>query len=303
MFTVIIPVHNKLPHIDRAIHSVLNQTFKKFELLLIDDASTDGSSEKLREYKDSRIRHFRRKTPGPGGYAARNLGIKEAKYEWIAFLDADDEWQLDFLKKRVEIINKFPDLQIISSRYIRKKNNIILNKNHKNWGGKENESFTLLEYLDDNGYKYMWTGAVSIKKELLTKVGMFPERKCKRGGDLDTWIRCLSESSNNIFINQILSVYYRDTVNQVTDTEKNPITKLCSFETLENIRKNTDNKYLLKSIDRFYSKYVWSRLVSNLKQNKKIDKSHLSIIRSSGLRIKLRVKAAIYYVMIILNLK
>src|SRR5699024_5819196 len=115
MFSVIIPVHNKLPHLDRSIYSVLNQTYKNFELLLIDDASTDGSSEKIAEYDDSRIRRFRRNTPGPGGYAARNLGIQEAKYEWIAFLDADDEWKKEHLEEQAKIIIKDREVELISS--------------------------------------------------------------------------------------------------------------------------------------------------------------------------------------------
>ena len=90
-FSVIIPVGNKAPHLDRSINSVLNQSFKDFELILIDDATTDGSAAKLAGFTDYRIRLLKRSQPGPGGYAARNLGIKESRTNWIAFLDADDE--------------------------------------------------------------------------------------------------------------------------------------------------------------------------------------------------------------------
>src|SRR5699024_12061080 len=130
MFSVIIPVHNKLPHLDRSIYSVLNQTYSNFELLLIDDASTDGSSEKIAEYEDSRIRRFRRDSPGPGGYAARNLGIKEAKYEWIAFLDADDEWKNEYLDELAKVLVKDRDVELISSSHIRiKEGKVIPDKN------------------------------------------------------------------------------------------------------------------------------------------------------------------------------
>src|SRR5699024_9409054 len=113
MFSVIIPVHNKLPHLERSIYSVLNQSFRNFELLLIDDASTDGSSEKLEEFNDPRIRMFKREKPGPGGYAARNLGIENAKYDWICFLDADDEWNLDYLMNIHDVITNNPDVELI----------------------------------------------------------------------------------------------------------------------------------------------------------------------------------------------
>lgn len=65
-FSVVIPVYNKLPHLERSIQSVLNQSHQNFELLLVDDASTDGSSEKLLEFKDERIRLLKRTTPGAG---------------------------------------------------------------------------------------------------------------------------------------------------------------------------------------------------------------------------------------------
>src|SRR5690606_7754713 len=98
MFSVIIPVHNKAPHLNRSINSVLNQTFLEFELILINDASTDGSMKILESYSDPRIRLLERSTPGPGGYAARNLGIQTAKFKWISFLDADDAWEIDYLE-------------------------------------------------------------------------------------------------------------------------------------------------------------------------------------------------------------
>lgn len=120
MFSVVIPVHNKLPHLERSINSVLNQTYKNLEIILIDDASTDGSSEKLREFQGEHIRIFTRNTPGPGGYAARNRGIKEARGEWVAFLDADDEWYPDHLEKMNQLAIEFPQVYLMSCGYQRK---------------------------------------------------------------------------------------------------------------------------------------------------------------------------------------
>ena len=107
-FSVVIPVYNKGPHIHRSIISLLNQTFQDFEVILINDASTDNSIEEINKFKDKRIRVFQRNEPGPGGYAARNLGIKEAKGEWIAFLDADDEWMTDHLEKMFILSKEYP---------------------------------------------------------------------------------------------------------------------------------------------------------------------------------------------------
>src|SRR4051812_4022993 len=122
-FSVIIPVHNKLPHLDRSINSVLNQTYLNFELLLIDDASTDGSEHEILKYVDPRVRLFRRSRPGAGGYAARNLGIKKAIYEWVCFLDADDEWDISLLETLKHTIEEHAEVECVTWGWRNEKEN------------------------------------------------------------------------------------------------------------------------------------------------------------------------------------
>jgi len=258
MISVIIPVHNKLPHLDRSIQSVLHQTFGEFELLLIDDASTDGSSERLQQYDDSRIRVFRRDTPGRGGYAARNLGIQKAKHEWISFLDADDEWSPEYLEKVVSVIGKVQDAEIISVGW---------EKVHEyapflHYEDLTYAPFTLHDYLLN--HELICTDAISIKKKLLLDVGGFPAEnpKCKRGGDVDTWIRCLSISKLNINIPQLLAYYYQDTVNQVTDINKNPTYHFCAYDSIKKIYDTTADKGKRKVI----RNYINDKIIHILKR-------------------------------------
>src|SRR5690606_6038121 len=124
MFTVVMPIHNKAPHLRRSIDSVLNQTFEEFELMLINDASTDGSEKILTSYQDSRIKILNRLNPGPGGYAARNLGINTAKYDWISFIDADDSWEPVFLENISKAISNNPDVEFFTTKW----DNIYSNK-------------------------------------------------------------------------------------------------------------------------------------------------------------------------------
>lgn len=291
MFSVIIPVHNKLPHLDRSVYSVLNQTFEDFEILLIDDASTDGSEEKIKEYDDPRIRLFHRDTPGPGGYAARNLGIKKAKHDWICFLDADDEWNPKHLEEKHEVIEEHQDVEIISTKWVSSKNGEkSLNKNFDKIRGKY-KNFNLTDFLNFNSL--IWTSAVTIKKELLLKSDLFPDGKCKRGGDLDTWVRCLDKSSKNIFINKIFAIYHKDVVNKVTDN-KNKTVNLCGITTIENIRNKTDNKELHIAIDNYLSKHIYNIITRNkaIKEEKK--NNLLKLIRSNKQRNKLQRKIQMY---------
>jgi len=96
MFSVVIPLYNKERSVKNTIESVLNQTFQDFEVIVVNDGSTDNSLEVVKSFNDERIRIINQKNSGVS--SARNRGIKEAKYEWIAFLDADDLWEITICK-------------------------------------------------------------------------------------------------------------------------------------------------------------------------------------------------------------
>lgn len=283
------PVFNKLPHLERSINSVLNQTFQNFELLLIDDASTDGSTEKIKEFSDSRIRFFRREIPGPGGYAARNLGIENAKFDWICFLDADDEWDLSYLQKVKDLIEKQKDISIIVSGY-----DLIFDKNRRE--GDDffaNDSrriieFSLVDYL--NHSRLMWTSATTVRKQLIKDVGMFPAGKCSRGGDIDTWIRCLEKSFRNVRINESLAFYYRNAVNRVTDNKVNVPDNFCSHDTLRDLKKRTSDINLIQAIDSFCAKSIYNVASRKVKKGLPVDYSLLNEINPLYLKILYAVK-------------
>jgi glycosyltransferase involved in cell wall biosynthesis len=115
-FSIVIPLYNKARFIERAIHSVLRQTVQDFEILVVDDVSTDNSIEVVRSIKDSRIRLIQQET-NRGVSAARNRGIAEAKYEWVAFLDADDEWKPKYLQTIQYLQDKYPGCGAYATAY------------------------------------------------------------------------------------------------------------------------------------------------------------------------------------------
>lgn len=106
LISVILPTYNRKNTIKRAIDSVLNQTYKNIELIIVDDASSDGTLEFVsRQYgEDERITYIiNEENLGPSG--ARNVGVANAKGSWIAFQDSDDEWHMDKLEKQVSLIH------------------------------------------------------------------------------------------------------------------------------------------------------------------------------------------------------
>src|SRR5690348_13147078 len=105
--SVIIPTHNRSDFLRNAITSVLNQTYQDFEIIVVDDGSTDNTSEVVANFSDERITFIRHDT-NKGGSAARNTGILASKCDYIAFLDDDDEWLPDKLRKQMEILVASP---------------------------------------------------------------------------------------------------------------------------------------------------------------------------------------------------
>lgn len=98
--SVVIPTYNRAHSIERSIQSVLRQTFADFELIIVDDGSTDGTQDLVRAIKDPRVRLVSMpQNGGPG--AARNLGIREAVADWVAFQDSDDEWLPEKLERQM----------------------------------------------------------------------------------------------------------------------------------------------------------------------------------------------------------
>jgi glycosyl transferase family 2 len=102
--SVIVPLYNKALYVTRALDSIAAQTFEDFEVIVVDDGSTDGSHEHASAHPDKRVRVVHQSNAGPG--SARNRGIAEARGDLLAFLDADDEWMPEYLKSGVDCLDR-----------------------------------------------------------------------------------------------------------------------------------------------------------------------------------------------------
>ena len=114
--SVIVPLYNKAPFVRRALDSIAAQTFADFETIVVDDGSTDGGARVVAQYGDARFRLVSQRNAGPG--AARNRGVGEAAGEFLAFLDADDEWLPNYLEECVGLLDEFsPDAAAATCGY------------------------------------------------------------------------------------------------------------------------------------------------------------------------------------------
>ena len=177
--SVIIPTFNRADFLKKAIESVLSQTYQGFELIIVDDGSTDDTYEIVSEFKNNVVYI---KQENRGAAAARNTGIRRAKNKFLAFLDSDDRWDKEKLAIQIDEMQKNPSYLISHTREIWYKNGKLLSqkKKHKKYHG----------YIFDKCLPLCAVGmsTVMIKKELFERVGEFDENfPCCE--DYDFWLR------------------------------------------------------------------------------------------------------------------
>ena len=199
-FSVIIPVHNKVNYLRGSIDSVLGQSWNDFELLLVDDASTDGSSDIIESYYDGRIQIIKRDQPGPGGYAARNEAIRLAQGDWICFLDADDRWLPDHLENKWRLILRFPTANLFTCRWLEERDD-------GDWTQMGVPADQLGEWISFDQYVHLCierrrpvnTNVVTLRRHWTVERGLFfPAGKTDRTGDVGLWIRSALESGGMV---------------------------------------------------------------------------------------------------------
>jgi|TARA_B110001450_G_C17571227_1_gene460872 glycosyltransferase involved in cell wall biosynthesis len=202
-FSIILTTYNQIELLKKCLSSVFNQSFKEFELIVIDNNSTDGTSEYLKSIKDERLKIL--KIHNEGMYVkSRNLGIRNSKTDWIAFIDSDDIWYPEKLKKCYEII-KQNDVDLIyhSVNYLNKKSysKIIKEKSKK-------IDIPVEKYLYLNG-NIIAQSSVVIKKRKIEQIGYFSEKKEMYGWeDFDAWIRLSIISDKFYFLNTVLGALW-----------------------------------------------------------------------------------------------
>jgi len=202
--SVIIPTYNRANLLKRAIDSVINQTYKNWELLIVDNFSTDHTDEVLKNYKDSRISIF--KIHNTGVIAkSRNLGIKKSSGDWIAFLDSDDWW----IKTKLEIcfrnINLKTDL-IYHKLFIRKnnRNHCLFNKSLTT--KKLNKPIMNNLLLNGN---LINNSSVVVRKKIIQNVqGISEKKELIAAEDYNLWLKISETTENFKFINKNLGYYF-----------------------------------------------------------------------------------------------
>jgi glycosyltransferase involved in cell wall biosynthesis len=183
--SVIIPTFNRASVLLRAVDSVLNQTYRDIELIVVDDGSTDDTEKLLAPYIETQtIQYF--KTQNKGVSASRNFGVTQAREKWIAFLDSDDEWLSPKLAKQMAFLEAHAHLSIVYSDEMWIRNDILVNKknHHQKKGG----------WIFTDSLKQCLIGpsSVLLTKKLFAEMKGFDESfvVCE---DYDLWLKISSK--------------------------------------------------------------------------------------------------------------
>ena len=214
MFSIVIPLFNKAHTIERALKSVFSQTFKKFEIIVVDDGSTDNGIEIINKFENfDQIKIVKQENQGAS--VARNNGVKKAKYEFIAFLDGDDEWESKYLETMYGAIKLHPNCGMVCcGRYykddITKKITPLLAKKYEGMIRKIN--------FFENPLVFTHTSSTIIKKNIFDKVGGFQERMINNEDLLLFFLIALIEPT--VYCGFPLSYYYGNVKGQLTTKNK-----------------------------------------------------------------------------------
>jgi len=206
MFSVIIPLYNKAKYIKKTIQSVLNQTFRNFELIIINDGSTDDSLQIVENISDNRTRIINK--PNGGVSSARNLGIKIARYNYIALLDADDLWMPNYLEEMYNMIHLYPNDSFFGSNFLFIKNELIIkSKVQVNLEAGKCGYIDYYESFYKAKYSPICSSAVVFNKRLFNQFKF--RENLKSGEDILLWMQ-FALHNKLVYLNIELAYYNHD---------------------------------------------------------------------------------------------
>lgn len=234
-YSVVIPLYNKAEYISRTLKSVLAQSFQNFEVIVVDDGSRDDSLKIARQTDPDKIRVIAQENQGTA--VARNTGIEHASGEYIAFLDADDEWKSNYLETIDTLTEKYPQSDVFVTAY-----RVVMGKNKYNYSSRLTPDEGCLEsywMTFQYPYDFVWTSATVIRKSTVLKAGCFKPGE-RIGQDLDLWARVARINPRVAYSSAVCVDYNRNAGQNARKREKIAYAK-AFLQDLEEEMKNPEH--------------------------------------------------------------
>ena len=183
LVSIIMPSYNTAKYIKETIKSVINQTYTNWELLIVDDCSTDNTDEIIREFKDDRIKYFKNEK-NSGAAISRNKALREAKGKWIAFLDSDDLWEKEKLEKQINFMKD-------NTYYFSYTQYQEIDENSKSL----NKLVTGPKRITKTGmYNYCWLGCLTVMYNA-EKIGLIQIENLPKNNDYAIWLKAIKKAN------------------------------------------------------------------------------------------------------------
>lgn len=258
--SVVIPLYNKQNAITATLQSVLAQTYSNYEIIVVDDGSTDGSADvaeaTLREFSGRPTGYgleFRVIKKENGGVcSARNRGIQEAKYDYIALLDGDDLWDEHYLEEQVKLIQDFPEAKMWGINFAEISNGKLIRKLptglSEGYRGYVENYFQMPGRISD----LFCSSSVVISKEVFDRVGYFDER-IKYAEDNDMWFRIIARNQV-VFYDRYMAFYQFDAENRAL--HKPIVLKYFLPYYVDKFRDFKDNQVFYTWINRWTANHI-----------------------------------------------
>jgi glycosyltransferase involved in cell wall biosynthesis len=239
MFSVIIPLFNKSEYIEKTIKSVLDQSFRDFELIVVNDESTDGGEKKIENFPDERIILVQQSRSGVS--VARNKGVERARHNYIAFLDADDWWDPNFLAQMKVLIDRYPHAGLYGSNFYLVKNGVAKSSTV---GLESNFKDGIINYYQVYSNTFcvpINCSFVVLPKKVFVEQGGF-NSQLRYGEDFELWAR-IALKYEVAYLNEKLAYSNQDVTSHTRALGSNKL-----------YEKNQNFIFNLKSIEQYESK-------------------------------------------------
>ena len=202
LVSIIMPSYNTAPYIAESIQSVIDQTYKDWELIIVDDCSTDNTDEVITSLHDERIRYFKNEKNG-GAAVSRNKALRKAKGKWIAFLDSDDLWDPEKLEKQIAFM---------------KENGYVFS--YTNYeeidadGNKTGVRVTGPKKITKSGmYNYCWPGCLTVMYDA-NHIGLIQIEDIKKNNDYAMWLK-VCKKADCYLLDECLAQYRKGRIGSV----------------------------------------------------------------------------------------
>lgn len=265
-FSVVIPLYNKAAYIVDTVKSVLAQTYQDYEIIVVDDGSKDDGVDRLSVIQDSKLKVIKQENQGVS--VARNTGVWNASGEFIAFLDADDQWHPDYLEEIRKVIERYPESYIYATGY-----DVLMGDGTIKFSNPEaSGKFGTISYWESlkQGYDLVWTSATVIRRQAIIDAGGFKPGE-KIGQDMDMWARVAQLNPQVAYSEKRCVTYNRNAENnarvRVRVANADAFMKVLRQELKNEMRTPLEKECITAKLRKKVVVYIFTTILANDRKN------------------------------------